>query len=73
MSIIEDTLVNDVKEFTHSSTIAEAITIALKDRIDIYNIKELNNEDTQEQAPGYLRWIGNLLYWRGPYPNAKIV
>jgi hypothetical protein len=20
-----------------------------------------------------LRWIGNLLYWRSPYPNAKIV
>jgi hypothetical protein len=30
------------------------------------------NEDTQEQAPGYLRWRGNLLYWPVPYPNPKI-
>jgi phage tail protein X len=43
-AIIEDTLVNNVKEFTHSSTITEAITIALKDWIDIYSIKELNNQ-----------------------------
>ncbi|AEF80409.1 hypothetical protein [Leadbettera azotonutricia] len=43
-AIIEDTLVNDVKEFTHSSTVTEAITIALRDWIDIYNIKELNKE-----------------------------
>jgi hypothetical protein len=46
-AIIEDTLVNDIKEFTHSSTITEAITIALKDWIDIYNIKELNNQISQ--------------------------
>ncbi|MDR3343040.1 MAG: hypothetical protein LBT14_09710 [Treponema sp.] len=43
-AIIEDTLVNNVKEFTHSSTITEAITIALKDWIDIYYIKELNKQ-----------------------------
>jgi hypothetical protein len=43
-AIIEDTLVNDVKEFTHSSTVTEAITIALRDWIDIYHIKELNKE-----------------------------
>jgi hypothetical protein len=43
-AIIEDALVNNVKEFTHSSTITEAITIALKDWIDIYNIKKLNNQ-----------------------------
>ena len=43
-AIIEDTLVNTVKEFTHSSTVTEAITIALKDWIDIYNIKELNKK-----------------------------
>jgi hypothetical protein len=30
------------------------------------------NEDTQEQAPGYLRWRGKLLYWPGPYPDPKI-
>ena len=43
-AIIEDALVNTVKEFTHSSTVTEAITIALKDWIDVYNIKELNKE-----------------------------
>ena len=43
-AIIEDALVNTVKEFTHSSTVTEAITIALKDCIDVYNIKELNKE-----------------------------
>jgi hypothetical protein len=43
-AIIEDTLVNNVKEFTRSSTITEAITIALKDWIDIYHIKELNKK-----------------------------
>jgi len=41
-AIIEDTLVNNVKEFTHSSTVTEAITIALRAWIDIYTIKELN-------------------------------
>jgi hypothetical protein len=43
-AIIEDTLVNNVKEFTHSSTVTEAITISLKDWIDIYCIKELNKQ-----------------------------
>jgi hypothetical protein len=43
-AIIEDTLLNNVKEFTHSSTVTEAITIALKDWIDIYSIKELNKQ-----------------------------
>jgi hypothetical protein len=43
-AIIEDTLVNNVKEFTHSSTVTEAITIALRDWIDIYCIKELNKQ-----------------------------
>jgi hypothetical protein len=43
-AMIDDTLVNNVKEFTHSSTITEAITIALKDWMDIYSIKELNNQ-----------------------------
>ncbi|MDR2547290.1 MAG: hypothetical protein LBC96_07255 [Lachnospiraceae bacterium] len=41
-AIIDDNLVNDVKAFTNSSTVTEAITIALKDWLDIYNIKELN-------------------------------
>ncbi|MCL2128961.1 MAG: hypothetical protein FWH35_01230 [Treponema sp.] len=41
-AIIDDNLVNNVKVFTRSSTITEAITIALKDWLDMYNIKELN-------------------------------
>jgi len=41
-AIIDDNLVNNVKVFTQSSTITEAITIALKDWLDIYKIKELN-------------------------------
>jgi hypothetical protein len=43
-AIIADDLVNDVKAYTQSSTITEAITIALKDWVDIYNIKELNKK-----------------------------
>jgi hypothetical protein len=43
-AIIEDTLVNNVKEFTHSSTVTEAITIALRDWVDIHHIKELNKK-----------------------------
>ena len=46
-AIIADDLINDVKEYTHSSTITEAITIALKDWIDIYKIKELNKKIIQ--------------------------
>ena len=41
-AIISDELVNNVKAYTRSSTITEAITIALKDWVDIYSIKELN-------------------------------
>ena len=43
-AIISDELVNNVKAYTQSSTITEAITIALKDWVDIYNIKELNKK-----------------------------
>ena len=43
-AIIDDKLVNDVKFYTRSSTITEAITIALKDWLDMYNIKELNKK-----------------------------
>jgi hypothetical protein len=43
-AIIDDTLINTVKEFTHSSTVTEAITIALNDWIDSYAIKELNKQ-----------------------------
>jgi hypothetical protein len=46
-AIIEDELVNNVKAYTRSSTVTGAITIALKDWLDIYNIKELNNMITQ--------------------------
>ena len=40
-AIIADDLVNNVKAYTQSSTITEAITIALKDWVNIHNIKEL--------------------------------
>ena len=43
-AIISDELVNTVKAYTRSSTVTEAITIALKDWVDIYNIKELNKK-----------------------------
>jgi len=46
-AIIADELVNDVKAYTKSSTVTEAITIALKDWLDIYNIKELNKKISQ--------------------------
>ena len=43
-AIIADDLIYGVKECTRSTTVTEAITIALKDWIDIYNIKELNRK-----------------------------
>jgi hypothetical protein len=46
-AIIADKLVNDVKAYTRSSTITEAITIALKDWLELYNIKELNKKIIQ--------------------------
>jgi len=46
-TIIADELINDVKACTRSSTITEAITIALKDWLEIYNIKELNKKIIQ--------------------------
>jgi len=46
-AIIPDDLVNTVKEYTQSSTVTEAITIALKDWIDVHNIKELNKKIAQ--------------------------
>jgi hypothetical protein len=46
-AIIADELVNDIKAYTRSSTVTEAITIALKDWLDIYNIKELNKKIAQ--------------------------
>ena len=46
-AIIADDLINDVKAFTRSSTVTEAISIALKDWLDIYNIKELNKKIRQ--------------------------
>ena len=43
-AILADELVNSVKEYTRSATITEAITIALKDWVDAYHIKELNKQ-----------------------------
>jgi hypothetical protein len=52
-AIIADDLINDVKAYTQSSTVTEAITIALKDWIDVYNIKELNKKIIQK--PVFIR------------------
>ena len=41
-AIIADELINEVKHYSNSSTTTEAITIALKDWLDIHHIKELN-------------------------------
>jgi hypothetical protein len=46
-AIIADDLVNNVKAYTRSPTVTEAITIALKDWVEIYNIKELNKKISQ--------------------------
>ena len=46
-AIIADDVVNDVKAYTGSSTVTEAITIALKDWLDIYAIKNLNKKISQ--------------------------
>ena len=46
-AIIADELINDVKAYTRSSTVTEAITIALKDWLDIYKIRELNRQIAQ--------------------------
>ncbi|QQO07638.1 hypothetical protein [Breznakiella homolactica] len=43
-AIIEDSLINEVKTASNSSTITEAITMALRDWLDLYHIKELNKE-----------------------------
>jgi hypothetical protein len=46
-AIIEDDLINHVKTYTRSPTVTGAITIALKDWLDIQHIKELNKEVAQ--------------------------
>ncbi|GHV62793.1 hypothetical protein AGMMS49587_10710 [Spirochaetia bacterium] len=38
-------MVNNVREYTHGSTITEAITIALKDWVDMYLIKNYRELD----------------------------
>ncbi len=47
-AIIADDLINDVKSYTQSRTVTEAITIALKDWVEIYNIKELNKSISEK-------------------------
>jgi len=46
-AMIPDELINTVKEYTQNATITEAITIVLKDWIDIHNTKELNKKIAQ--------------------------
>jgi len=41
---ISDSIIDEVKELTNQSTITEAITMALKQWIDMYHIKALNIE-----------------------------
>lgn len=47
IAIIADELINEVKQYTRSATVTDAITIALKDWIDSYNVKELNKKISQ--------------------------
>ena len=47
-AIIADDLISNVKLYTRSSTVTEAITIALREWVDIHNIKELNKQIIQE-------------------------
>jgi len=46
-AIIADDLVKNVRAYTHSSTVTEAITIALQDWLDTYTIRELNKHIAQ--------------------------
>ncbi|MDR1997700.1 MAG: DUF2191 domain-containing protein [Candidatus Margulisbacteria bacterium] len=43
-AIISDQLINEVKNYSHSSTTTEAITIALQDWLAIYRLKALNKQ-----------------------------
>jgi hypothetical protein len=47
-AIIADELVNDIKAYTQSATVTEAITVALRDWIEMYNIRKLNRQITQK-------------------------
>jgi len=42
--ILADDLVNSVVLYTRSSTIEEAIAVALKEWVNVYSIKELNKQ-----------------------------
>ena len=57
-AILADELVYNVKAYTRSATVTEAITIALKDWVDIYNIKELNKQI--KQNPIDIKNVQNL-------------
>ena len=46
-AILSDELINNVKAYTRSSTVTEGITIALKEWVDLHNIKELNRQIKQ--------------------------
>jgi hypothetical protein len=53
-AILADELVSNVRLYTRSSTITEGITIALKEWVDLYTIKELNRQISQNPI-----FIGN--------------
>ena len=45
---LADDLLDNVKQYTHSASVTEAITLALQDWIHIYEIRELNKKIAQK-------------------------
>ena len=64
-AILADELVSNVKAYTRSSTVTEGITIALKEWVDLHNIKELNRQIKQNpiiiESGQNIREINRLL------------
>jgi Arc/MetJ family transcription regulator len=52
---IPDDLINKVKAYTNSSTVTEAVNIALKDWLVIYRMRELNRNLSKR-----LTYINNI-------------
>ena len=46
-AVIPDDLINTVRKYTQSPTVTEAITVALRDWVDIHAVRELNREILQ--------------------------
>ncbi|HOV64796.1 MAG TPA: type II toxin-antitoxin system VapB family antitoxin [Spirochaetia bacterium] len=43
-AIIDDKLIAEVKEYSKKSTITEAVTFALREWLDLYHIRDLNDQ-----------------------------